>query len=230
MFTGLIDAIGTIETIRPSEKGVVLKIRCRYDAYVLGESIAVDGTCLTVTEFENATSASTSSQSDGHFFAEASAETLKLTTLGAKKVGAKVHLERALQVGARIGGHLVSGHVDGTGKLASRTPLGDAVRCVFSVPPRLRPFLAAKGSITINGVSLTVNGVHQDGFDVVLVPFTRSETNFDSLDVGEPVNLEVDVLAKYVASLLGKPGVDGKAVPDHGAGLDLDTLKRHGFA
>lgn len=226
MFTGLIDAIGTIEMLRPSQKGVVLKIRCHYDRYELGESIAVDGTCLTVTEFLNAAS------TDGYFFAEASAETLKLTTLGQKKVGSEVHLERALQVGARIGGHLVSGHVDGTGKLASRTPLGDAVKCVFSVPPRLRPFLAAKGSITINGVSLTVNGVQDDGFDVVLVPFTRSETRFDALAVGASVNLEVDVLAKYVASLLGKPGVDGKAPSDTKAthGLDLDTLKRNGFA
>lgn len=200
MFTGLVDAVGEIVSITPTAKGARLRVRCRYDNYVMGESIAVSGTCLTVVE-----------HGADYFDAEASKETLDKTMLGERRKGERVHLERALQLGDRLGGHLVTGHVDGVGVLAERTPLGDAVRVRFDVPEALAPFFAPKGSVTIDGVSLTVNGASSTHFDVVLVPYTRKETLFDERALGARVNLEVDVLAKYVARLLGRPGVDGVA-------------------
>ena len=117
-----------------------------------------------------------------------------------------------MALGDRLGGHLVTGHVDGVGSLVSKVVEGDYVRATFEVPNRLAPFLAPKGSITINGVSLTVNAVNGPRFDVMLVPYTLSETTFGRMVAGHRVNLEVDILAKYVASLMGKPGVDA---PDH---------------
>ena len=153
------------------------------------------------------------------------------TSLGSLARGSKVHLERALPAGARLGGHYVSGHVDGVGRIAGKSPLGDAVRIDFEVPPVLAPFLAPKASITVDGVSLTVNGASGNRFDVVLVPITRTKTLIDQKPIGATVNLEVDVLAKYVARLLGRPGVDGVDPGDPaGGGVTMDTLRRAGFA
>ncbi len=213
MFTGLVDSIGAIRSVQRHAKGASFRVAAGYEALVLGESIAVMGTCLTVTKIE----------SDG-FWADASKETLELTNLGDLAGGAQVHLERALQVGDRLGGHLVSGHVDGVGRIAARENVGDAAKTTFEVPERLAPFLAPKGSVTVDGVSLTVNGVRGTRFDVMLVPFTRKETLFDGRAVGARVNIEVDVLAKYVARLMGRPGVDGK-----GDALSLELLQRQGY-
>jgi riboflavin synthase len=201
MFTGLIEQLGTIESFERRDDGLLLRIGCSLHPYALGESIAVDGTCLTVKSF-----------SEAHFDADASLETLDKTNLGDLDAGARVHLERAMALGDRLGGHLVTGHVDGVGSLVSKVVEGDYVRATFEVPNRLAPFLAPKGSITINGVSLTVNAVNGPRFDVMLVPYTLSETTFGRMVAGHRVNLEVDILAKYVASLMGKPGVDA---PDH---------------
>ncbi len=218
MFTGLVAQIGRIREIKHDAGGARLRVECSFAALVLGESIAVNGCCLTVTSI----------LSDG-FTCDASQETLDLTTTGALTVTDGVHLERALQAGERLGGHLVTGHVDGVGKLVSRAPLGDAERVRFSVPAALAPMIAPKGSITIDGVSLTVNHVDGVHFDVVLVPYTRKETLFGQRRVGADVNLEVDVLAKYVARLLGKPGVDGLEGSAPGAGLTLEMLANAGF-
>jgi riboflavin synthase len=215
MFTGLVEQIGTISRIERNAKGVTLEVACAYDDYVLGESIAVNGACLTVT-----------ADRGGAFTADASLETLDKTTLGDLASGGRVHLERALRAGERLGGHLVTGHVDGVGTIVEKSPLGDAMKVVFEAPAPLAPFMAPKGSVTVHGVSLTVNGVHGRRFDVVLVPFTRTETVFDALGPGARVNLEADVLAKYVARLLGRPGVDGV---DDGEGVSLDLLRRHGY-
>lgn len=215
MFTGLVAEIGTVRRIDRSASGVTLEVACGFDALVLGESIAVNGACLTVT-----------ADRGGAFSADASLETLEKTTLGELGPGSRVHLERALSAGARLGGHLVTGHVDGIAHIVEKTPVGDAMKVVFEVPEALAPFMAPKGSVTVHGVSLTVNGVRGRRFDVVLVPFTRSETIFDSLGPGARVNVEVDVLAKYVARLLGRPGVDGV---DDGGGISLDLLQRHGY-
>jgi riboflavin synthase len=197
MFTGLVEQVGTIEALERRDDGLSVRIGCQLHPYELGESIAVNGTCLTVKSF-----------SESHFDADASLETLDKTNLAGLKEGDRVHLERALALGERLGGHLVTGHVDGIGTLAERKTEGDYLRATFEVPPRLAPFLAPKGSIAVDGVSLTVNAVRGAQFDVMLVPYTLDETTLGDMQPGTPVNLEVDILAKYVASLMGKPGVD----------------------
>lgn len=197
MFTGLIEQVGTIDHLERRDDGLSIRIACALHPYELGESIAVNGTCLTVKAF-----------SEGHFDADASLETLDKTNLADLSEGDRVHLERALALGDRLGGHLVTGHVDGVGTLTARAPEGDYVRASFETPKRLAPFVAPKGSITVNGVSLTVNTVAGTRFDVMLVPYTLDETTFGEMANGTRVNLEVDILAKYVASLMGKPGVD----------------------
>lgn len=200
MFTGLIEQVGTIEALDHREDGLGIRIACALHPYTLGESIAVNGTCLTVKSF-----------SEAHFDADASPETLDKTTLGDLSSRDRVHLERAMALGDRLGGHLVTGHVDGVGTIVGEESEGEYLRVTFEVPNPLAPFLAPKGSITVNGVSLTVNAVQGARFDVMLVPFTLDETTFGQMRPGARVNLEVDILAKYVASLMGKPGVDAPA-------------------
>ena len=198
MFTGLVEQIGTIEHLERRDDGLSLRIACALQPYELGESIAVDGACLTVKAFE-----------EGFFEADASLETLNKTNLGGREEGDRVHLERALSLGDRLGGHLVTGHVDSVGKLVEKVPSGNYVCATFEVPAQIAPFLAPKGSITVNGVSLTVNTVAGTRFDVMLVPYTLEETTFGEMSSGSDVNLEADILATYVASLMGTPGVDG---------------------
>lgn len=197
MFTGLIEQVGTVDALERRDDGLLIRIRCALHPYDLGESIAVNGTCLTVKSF-----------SEEHFDADASLETLDKTNLDDLALGDRVHLERALALGDRLGGHLVTGHIDGVGTLVDRQPAGDYQRTTFEAPGPLAPFLAPKGSIAVDGVSLTVNEVHGRRFDVMLVPYTLDETTFGEMPTGARVNLEVDILAKYVASLMGKPGVD----------------------
>ena len=192
VFTGLIKAIGSIASRSQRGAGARLAIACPFPGLVLGESISVSGVCLTVDALTR----------DG-FEADASAETLAKTTLGALAPSARVNLERALTLADRLGGHLVSGHVDGVGELALREPLGEAERLVVRPPRELARFIAAKGSITVDGISLTVNDVSQDGtFGVAIIPRTRAETCIEDVPVGGRVNLEVDVLARYVLRAL----------------------------
>ncbi|MGB5813449.1 MAG: riboflavin synthase [Polyangiales bacterium] len=198
MFTGLVQQVGTIDAIERRDEGLLVRIECGLHPYTGGESIAVDGVCLTVKAFDQ-----------GHFEADASLETLDKSNLGDRSERDRVHLERALALGDKLGGHLVTGHVDGVGRLVDKGPSGDYVCATFEAPGRLVPFLAPKGSITVNGVSLTVNTVTASRFDVMLVPYTLDETTFGSMTPNTRINLEVDILAKYVASLMGKPGVDG---------------------
>ncbi len=224
MFTGLISALGHLREIRGDGTDATFVVECPWRDLVLGESIAVNGVCLSVTR-----------EVRGGFECDATAETLAKTTLGALVRGAQVHLERAMRAEDRLGGHLVSGHVDGVGRVAAKRALGDALCVELEVPPVLAPFLAPKGSVAIDGVSLTVNGASGTRFDVVLIPVTRRETLLDAKEIGAPVNLEVDVLAKYVARLLSKPGVDGR--PAHnpepgeagGGGVDIALLRRSGY-
>jgi riboflavin synthase len=191
MFTGLVEEAGQLAARTPKGPGARLSIRCAIPHLELGESISVDGVCLTVDLVTS-----------GGFEADASKETLARTTLGAVAVGARVNLERALAVGQRLGGHIVSGHVDGTGRIAAKEPVGDAVEMSFRAPKELLRFVAEKGSITVSGVSLTVNGVSADAFHVTLIPHTLGKTSLGDAKVGDTVNLEVDVLARYVARLL----------------------------
>jgi riboflavin synthase len=163
----------------------------------LGESIAVDGVCLTVDRIVEA-----GGPGPSIFEVDASTETLARTTVGDLTAGAHVNLERAMPLGGRMGGHIVSGHIDAVGEVAAKIPVGGAIKVVFRIPAELARFVAPKGSICISGVSLTVNGAEGDRFDVVLVPHTRERTSLDALPVGARVNLEVDMLARYVARLL----------------------------
>lgn len=222
MFTGIIEELGSVRALSRRGDDATIELACGYRDYVLGESIAVNGCCLSVTR-----------SGDGFFAADASSETLAKTTLGQLQPGHRVHLERALRADARLGGHIVSGHVDGVGTLLSREPLGRALRIEIEVPPSLAPFLAPKGSVAVDGTSLTVNGARGLRFDLALVPVSQGKTLFVDKALGSPVNLEVDVLAKYVARLLGRPGVDGVPPENPGAegeGLTLDKLRRAGFA
>jgi riboflavin synthase len=194
MFTGLVQAVGTLRS--REARGGDLRLRIDvgslpFDDVAMGESIAVSGVCLTVVAFD-ATG----------FSADVSNETLACTTLGALPDGAPVNLERALLATGRLGGHLVSGHVDGVGRVRSIEPDARSQRWRIDAPPALHRYFAAKGSVCVDGVSLTINGVDAGGFDVNLVPHTIAHTAFASTAVDAAVNLEVDVVARYVERLL----------------------------
>lgn len=195
MFTGLIEEVGSVagKALRGGEAR--LRIACKMgvgsDApggpLAMGESISVDGACLTVVAIH----------ADG-FEIDASAETLARTTLGGLTVGAGVNLERAMPLGGRMGGHLVTGHVDGVGALVSRSPSGDSTVMTFSFPAELARFIAEKGSICVSGTSLTVNAVTADTFSVTIIPHTLKMTTLGALVAGTRVNLEIDLVARYV--------------------------------
>jgi len=201
MFTGIVTAMGRIRSVKRGGSGADFTIDCGYKAIEIGESIAIDGTCLTVVEVV-----------PGGYLTQATAETLSLTTLGTAAAGQSVNLERALSVGDRLGGHIVSGHVDGVGTIQSIEPIGDeAVRVAFGHPRELSRFIARKGSIAVDGISLTINGVGDGVFDVVLIPHTRAVTSLGKKGVGDPVNLEVDVVARYVIRSLEVDASTGSA-------------------
>ena len=188
MFTGLIEELGSVAAKNTSAGEARLRIRCGFGALVMGESIAIDGACLTVVAIHP----------DG-FEVDASAETLARTTLGALAVGSAVNLERAMPLGARMGGHLVTGHVDGVGALVKRTASGQSAVLTFSFPPELARFIAEKGSICVSGISLTVNAVTpQNTFAVTIIPHTLKMTTLGALAERAPVNLEIDLVARYV--------------------------------
>lgn len=196
MFTGLIQSVGTLLQREPRGGDVRLRIgtgTLPFGDVALGESIAVNGVCLTVIEFDAAS-----------FAVDASTETLALTTLGGLAIGAPVNLERAMLPTDRLGGHLVSGHVDGVGRVREVWPDARAQRWRFEVPAALRKYIATKGSICVDGVSLTVNGIDDDGFEVALIPHTVAHTAFSATQVGDAVNLEVDLVARYVERLLAE--------------------------
>lgn len=193
MFTGLVAAIGTLDTVTPLDTGVRLRIATALadGTLALGESIAVDGCCLTVV-----------AQAPGAFDVEVSHESLARTSLGAKPAGAAVNLERAMRLGDRLGGHWVQGHVDGVGTLAAVREVGESHEIEIAFPAELGKYVVDKGSITVSGVSLTVNAVRDGRIAINLIPHTWTHTTFARTPVGSPVNLEVDVLAKYVESLV----------------------------
>ncbi len=199
MFTGLIEGVGSLQAIEPRGGDARLRIATGSLPFAdvrLGESIAVNGVCLTVIAFD----------ADG-FEADASNETLALTTLGALAAGRALNLERAMLPTDRLGGHLVSGHVDGVGRVASVHEDARAQRWRFDAPAALLKYIAHKGSICVDGVSLTVNAVDDTGFEVALVPHTVAHTAFATTAVGDAINLEVDTIARYVERLLAATGV-----------------------
>ena len=191
MFTGIISDVGRLR----SRDGAKFTIDCAYGAasIALGASIACDGCCLTVTEI------GPGDDGGSRFSADVSNETLACTTLGNWQAGRAVNLERALTLGDEFGGHIVTGHVDAVVRLTERRDDGTSVRFAFDMGHDIAPFLAPKGSVTLNGTSLTINGVSEHGFDVNLIPHTLGVTSWAERQAGDEINLEVDLLARYVA-------------------------------
>ncbi len=209
MFTGLIEDIGTLAKKTPTRADITVEIQTSLplSEVALGDSIAVNGACLTVTSI-----------SGSSFTADASTETMRLTALGAVKVGERVHLERALRVGDRLGGHFVQGHVDGTGRIVRSARVGRSWDIWVDIGADLLREVVPKGSITVDGVSLTVNELSASGFRLTIVPHTEEASLLAEYRPGRLVNIETDVIGKYVRRLLGL-GTDDVS----------DVLKRFGY-
>jgi riboflavin synthase len=190
MFTGIVTDVGTVESVRALDGGKAFTVSTAWDLQdlAIGASVAHSGVCLTVT-----------STSQGRFTSEAWAETLAVTTLGGLEAGDRVNLERSLKIGDELGGHLVSGHVDGIATILSREEIGEAVKFEFEAPDALAPFVAQKGSVCLDGVSLTVNGVAGARFDILAIRHTLEVTALSAWQPGTKVNIEVDRLARYAA-------------------------------
>ncbi|HKQ85215.1 MAG TPA: riboflavin synthase [Candidatus Acidoferrales bacterium] len=217
MFTGIIEHLGKVASLTANGEGGKLRIDLTGAPQIaaemkLGDSIAVNGCCLTVVEFGKK-----------HFSADLSGETLRRTSLGEKKPGDPVNLERPLAAGARLGGHFVQGHVDGVGRVTALTPEGENWWLSVDVPEDLRRYVAEKGSISIEGISLTVARWHDGVASIAIIPFTHQHTNVHALRSGDAVNLEVDILAKYVESLLAP------AKTNSAARLSVKELAEQGF-
>lgn len=223
MFTGIIQAVGRIARIEPRAGDLRLSIdtgKLPLETVALGDSIAVNGVCLTAVALTNQ-----------GFSADVSRETLSLTTLGALHVGSRVNLERALTLSTPLGGHLVSGHVDGIGKLLERSQDGRSTRLRLRAPVALARYIAPKGSIAVDGTSLTVNRVEGAEFELNIVPHTLNETILGDYRPGTQVNLEVDLIARYLERLLlGDTASNPSASEARGETLSQDFLARHGFA
>jgi riboflavin synthase len=201
MFTGIVTDIGEVVAVEPRAEGLArLRIACGYDPDTIdiGASIACSGVCLTVVGRGR----------DGHqgwFAVDAAAETLRVTTIGGWRRGTRVNLERALRIGDELGGHIVAGHADGLAQVVGREDLTDMARFSVRAPAELARFVAPKGSVALDGVSLTVNEAAEDTFSVLIIPHTLEMTTLAALAVGDTVNLEVDLMARYAARLMERP-------------------------
>lgn len=214
MFTGLIEDLGTLRDIRIGRDQCRLTVATSLPLAEIscGDSIAVDGVCLTVTNC-----------AEGAFSADVSPETLQRSTLGQLARGARVNLERAMRLTDRLGGHLVTGHIDGRGRIVEQHRDGNAWRFRFQIDAPLASLLAAKGSVAVDGISLTVNEVTAETFALVVIPHTLTVTNLRERQIGDEVNVETDLIGKYVARFLQQ------GLPDKGPGVTLDLLAKHGF-
>jgi len=226
MFTGIVEALGVVESIQRIELNQAPLVRLvvvtdlGVEAMPIGASIAVDGVCLTIVE-----------RAVGHFAADLGPETLALTTLGNLEPGSRVHLERPLKVGDQLGGHMVQGHVDIMGTLVARRPVGSSLELDVSAPAQVSRFVAAKGSIAVDGVSLTVNTVVGDVFSVTLIPHTVEVTKLADKRVGDTVNLEADMIVKHIDRLMAAQFGSTRADTGHTPRreISIDTLRRYGF-
>jgi riboflavin synthase len=218
MFTGIIQAVGKVVAMQPSGGDLRLRIetgKLPLDDVAQGDSICTNGVCLTVIELPG----------DG-YWADVSVETLNFTTLGKLQPGARVNLEKALTPASRLGGHIVSGHVDGVGEIVSLQEDARSIRVTVEAPAALAKYIAHKGSICVDGTSLTVNAVSGARFELNIIPQTMAETVFGEYRPGSRVNLEVDVIARYLERLvLGEAAADPRAA----AGLSLATLADNGY-
>jgi riboflavin synthase len=217
MFTGLIAGTGKLVKKEPRGKDMRLSIEAGFEleGLQIGESISVDGVCLTVVFWEG-----------GIFSVDVSQETLSRSTIGQRRLGDAMNLERALKLGDRLGGHLVNGHVDGRSRVISRNKRGDSLVLELEVEHGLARYLVEKGSVAVNGVSLTVNRCDERIFEVNVVPHTAQVTTMGNLKVGEEVNIEVDVIGKYVERFVRGIQQSSSPTPE---GVDREFLKKHGF-
>ena len=217
MFTGLIEGTGKLKTVEPRGKDMLLSIQASFDleGFQTGESVAVDGVCLTGVSWQART-----------FTVDVSQETLSRSTLGQRSVGDEVNLERALRLGDRLGGHLVNGHVDGRARVMARKQRGDSLVLTFEVVAELGRYIIEKGSVAVNGVSLTVNRCDEQSFDVNIVPHTARVTTIGNWRVGDEVNIEVDIIGKYVERFV-RTMQEGDS-PSR-SGVDRGFLGKHGF-
>ena len=218
MFTGIIEGQGILADMKSGGRTHQLIIAAEFDlsGTRIGDSIAVNGACLTVTQLQGK-----------RFTADISPETVARTTFGTAVVGQKVNLERAMRLSDRLDGHLVSGHVDGIGRLESRSTVGNAIVLAFSAPAELTSYMIPKGSVAIDGVSLTINKCDAAGFDVSIIPHTTKITTIGTKEIGGMVNIETDVIGKYVKQFL-TPNPETAAIAP-AKGVDLNLLAKSGF-
>lgn len=210
MFTGIVEEIGTVKSIKRGAKSFTLCIAAEkvLENTRIGDSIAANGVCLTVT-----------SMGSGCYYADVMPETMRCTNFADLSVGSRLNLERAMAVGDRLGGHIVSGHIDGTGRVTNLERDDNAIWVTIAASPQIMKYIVMKGSIAIDGVSLTVAYVDSGTFKVSIIPHTQEQTTLTSKNVGDIVNLENDILARYVEKLMQKQG----------GGLSLEFLKENGF-
>jgi riboflavin synthase len=213
VFTGIIEEVGSIGTIERSFNSISLQIKCQkiLEGMAAGDSICVSGICLTVKSLDG-----------GSFWADATPETLQRTSIADMAFGTRVNLERALTLSSRLGGHLVTGHVDGVGRLVSVTQVGNSKMIRIEFDAELRPFIAPKGSVALEGISLTVVSVVDNCFEVSVIPFTENNTNLRYKRVGDKLNIETDIIAKYIKELVSSNQQDRKS-------RLLDLLRNKGF-
>ncbi|QXO17974.1 MULTISPECIES: riboflavin synthase [Vibrio] len=218
MFTGIVEAVGTLTAITPKGEDISISVDAGaldMSDVKLGDSIATNGVCLTVVAFD-----------DHSYSADLSLETLKKSGFAHYKVGDKVNLEKAMLPTTRFGGHIVSGHVDGVGDIVERNAVGRAIEFWVAIPAELSKYIAEKGSVTVDGISLTVNDLRKNAFKLTIVPHTSQETTIDQFQVGRKVNLEVDVLARYLERLLQ----GGREAEQPESRITMQFLQQNGFA
>jgi riboflavin synthase len=215
MFTGIIEGLGKVTSASRSTRGMRLSVEAPFslENSRVGDSIAVNGACLTAVTLR-----------DRHFSVDVSPETLSISTTGSLKPGDRVNLERALRLSDRLDGHLVSGHIDGIATIAKKQKDGNALIIAFAAPGRLTGGMIAKGSVAIDGISLTINGLTEDTFSVAIIPHTAGLSTLGAKKTGDRVNIETDMVGKYVYRFLEKRGTTGRA-----EGVDMDLLHRTGF-
>lgn len=220
MFTGIIEGLGTITAIHPSGQGSRLSITSDFDltGTRIGDSIAVNGACLTAVILQGR-----------RFTVDVSPETLMRSVLGKIKIGERVNLERALRLSDRLDGHLVSGHVDGIGTLRHRRTLANAIVITTSVPGSLSRYIIEKGSVAVDGTSLTVNRCDRASFDVSIIPHTAGLTTIGLKKVGDAVNIETDMIGKYVERFVLNRGPAGRKAEESDTGIDMALLAKSGF-
>ncbi len=220
MFTGIIEGLGTISAIRPAGQGRRLTVEADFnlDQTKIGDSIAVNGACLTVVKIDGK-----------RFETDLSPETLAASTFGKAKLGDRVNLERAMRLADRIDGHLVSGHIDGIGIIKKREKIGNAIMLTIEVPEAVSRYMIHKGSVAVDGISLTINACEPKSFSVQIIPHTAGVTTIGMKRNGDPLNIETDMVGKYVESFVRGASAHKREKTSQASGIDLEFLAKSGF-